>query len=110
VKLTLARARFFWLPPGERDEGRFAAFNIAMISGLTLLSLPGLYFIYRKQRWAAFMLCGGALLYSPVYYLSQVDLRYRYPILWMTVFCAAGLLYEMNQRYVASSPRGVRRD
>lgn len=110
VKLTLARTRFFWFPPGEPDEGRFAALNIAMISGLTLLSLPGLYFIYRKQPWAACMLCGGMLLYSPIYYLSQVDLRYRYPIVWMTVFCVGGFLYEINQRYFTSSPKGVRRD
>ena len=59
----------------------------------TSLSVPGPYLIYQTHRWAGrYLLLSGMLLYPAIYSIAQIDLRYRYPILWMTVFAAAALV------------------
>ncbi len=105
LSLTALRVRYFWFPPADSEEGWLASLNIWMICVLTALSVPGLYFIYARRRETAILLLSALLLYPAVYYLAQLDLRYRYPILWITVFSAAAALYEVASRW-AGKPAG----
>jgi len=96
LALTLLRIRYFWFPPVEAEKTDVAVLNLCAIWGLTFLSIPGLYLLYRRKRETCALLVTGIILYSPVYYLAQVELRYRYPILWISVFATAAVLYEMK--------------
>jgi hypothetical protein len=90
VKLSAERFLAFWIPvettslfDPERRLERFA------IYGMTLLSLPGLIMLYRKDvRSAAVCLCCLGL-FPLVYYLIQYEYRYRYPVLWVTFLLGA---------------------
>jgi len=93
--LTLARIRYFWIPPLTYMESRLAVINSLAIAGLTLLSFPGLYFIFVKQRRAGMFLTATMLLYPAIYYVNQQELRYRYPILWLTGVAAAITVNEL---------------
>ncbi len=104
VALTLLRIRYFWFPPIEREEETIGKLNMAAIWVLTLLSAPGLYLIYRMRRWAGLLLLSGMLLYPAIYSIAQIDLRYRYPILWMTVFAAAAFLCRTGQEVLRRWP------
>lgn len=91
-RLTLARIRDFWLPPAEVGSGYHA--NFIFIS--TVLSLPGLILMgYRREPVTPFVL-GGLLLYPLMYYIVVTDIRYRYPILWLSLlpagYCVRQLL------------------
>jgi hypothetical protein len=97
LAFTGARIRFFWFPPVMQSEGLLGIVNLIAIWGATALSIPGLYLIFVWRRQAGALLASGLLLYPLVYYLAQVDLRYRYPILWMTVLAAAAALYEAGR-------------
>jgi hypothetical protein len=102
VALTLLRIRFFWFPPIEPEERTLGKLNMVAIWVLTVLSVPGLYLIYQTHRWAGRLLLSGMLLYPAIYSIAQIDLRYRYPILWMTVFAAAALLCRAGAEVLRS--------
>lgn len=91
-RLTLTRFRDFWLPPAEVDSGYHANF----IFIITVLSLPGLILMgYRREPVTPFVL-GVLLLYPLMYYIVVTDIRYRYPILWLSLlpagYCVRQLL------------------
>lgn len=104
ISLTLLRIRYFWFPPIEPEEGLLGNVNIVAIWVLTVLSAPGLYLICAAQRWAGALLLTGMLLYSAIYSIAQIDLRYRFPILWMTVFAAAAFLCWAGQAVLHRRP------
>lgn len=91
-QLTLTRIRGFWFPPAEVFSGYHAHF----ISIITILSLPGLILMgYRREPVTSFVL-GVFLLYPLMYYIVVTDIRYRYPILWLSLlpagYCVRQLL------------------
>jgi hypothetical protein len=91
-RLTLTRFRDFWLPPAEVGSGYHANF----IFIITVLSLPGLILMgYRREPVTPFVL-GALLLYPLMYYIVVTDIRYRYPILWLSLlpagYCVRQLL------------------
>jgi hypothetical protein len=51
---------------------------------LALLSIPGLWVLWRSHRSAAGIVVIWLVLFPPIYYFIQYDVRYRYPILWAT--------------------------
>lgn len=91
-KLTFMRFIAFWLPtetftvhyagPGRRLE-RVAIYL------MTLLSAPGLIILYRRDVKSAAILMSCLVVFPLVYYISEFDARYRYPIMWITFLLGA---------------------
>jgi hypothetical protein len=82
--LTLQRAAYFWFPLDKAD--RLSFLNGILMSAVTILSLLGLAWI----RSDGFMILVAALLpYSLIYYIAQVEQRYRYPVFWISVLLAS---------------------
>ncbi len=92
-RLSALRTIAFWLPPategpyslvgrGRRSE-RFAIYLV------TLLSVPGLFILFRQDSVSA-IVCAICLIFFPlVYYVVEYSYRYRYPILWVTFLLGA---------------------
>ncbi|MBV8847744.1 MAG: hypothetical protein JO307_33435 [Bryobacterales bacterium] len=101
--LNLSRQRFvlFWLPaPGRRIA-------IWVIDAATLLSLAGLWALYRFNR-TGFAICVIFLLIYPLpYYLIQADERYRIPVLWVTFGLAALGCTALLQAVTKRAPHGA---
>jgi hypothetical protein len=72
----------FWFPnPAYGWFGR-------SISFMTLLSIPGLFIIWRKNVRLAVFTGAVFILYPLLYYFNVSDYRYRYPILWLSLIFA----------------------
>jgi hypothetical protein len=97
--LCAQRVRYFWFPPLDAEEGRFAVLNALIIGALTLLSLPGLVMLCSRNTVCGSFLVTGLMAYPAVYYFLQLDVRYRYPILWMTVIGVAWLISSLMERW-----------
>jgi hypothetical protein len=90
AKLCAMRFFVFWMPtettslfvPGRVLE-RFT------IYAMTILSLPGLFMLYRGDRRSAVVCISCLGLLPIIYYLVQYEYRYRYPILWVTFLLGA---------------------
>ena len=83
AQLTAARFFYFWLPSLDR-----ARFKGTVIWIATILSLPGIALMaYRRLRVTRFVVA-VLVLYPLVYYVVMTSLRYRYPILWLTLLPA----------------------
>jgi hypothetical protein len=95
--LVLARTFSFWFPrPSKKNPVSPVVLAIS-----SLLSLPGVWFSWRKNRPGTQALVSVLLLFPPVYYIIQCVPRYRYPIIWVSAIFAgialhhlAGLLYR----------------
>jgi len=93
-QLTLARLRDFWFPPAEESP-----FKVRVICVTTILSLPGLLLmIYRRERVVAYIL-SVLLLYPLMYYIVVSDVRYRYPVLWLSELPAGYFLWRCYARF-----------
>jgi hypothetical protein len=90
--LWVQRAEIFWFPSQAPTSVRFSRQNWVWrwTAGLaTALSIPGLWFLYRKNQAGA-VLCALILLAFPfTYYLVRTDDRYRFPIMWVSFVLAA---------------------
>jgi len=85
-QLTISRFRQFWLPPPGRN-----AFPAYVTWLGTVLSIPGLILMAWRRDLAALLIGCVLLVYPVMYYIVVSDVRYRYPVLWLT-FLAAGYL------------------
>lgn len=81
--LTACRFRDFWFPATAGHP-----YKIATIWLATLLSIPGLVLMIRMRLNSIFFLLAVFLLYPMMYYVVISDVRYRYPILWLTLLPA----------------------
>ena len=102
LRLAVARIRMFWFPDPEGSPARAAGFALA-----TLLSLPGLYLLWRRQRPLAVFLTSVWLIFPLLYYVNQADRHYRAPILWTTCLAAgyamAAAIPHLAQRMLLST-------
>lgn len=94
--LTIGRFRDFWFPATAGHP-----YKIAMIWLATLLSVPGLILMIRKRLDVTFFLLAVFALYPVMYYFVVSDVRYRYPILWLTLL-PAGLCCDTLRRRAQS--------
>ena len=95
--LSVERFVVFWFPAAAGGHG-LALLGTLIISLITALSIPALVLMHRTNPFAARMLTSCLLFYPLVHYLAQLDLRYRYPILWVSSFAAADLLVRIWKR------------
>jgi hypothetical protein len=99
-RLTRTRIRDFWFPAAEVGSWYHARF----ISIITVLSLPGLIVMgYRREPVTPFVL-GVLLLYPLMYYIVVTDIRYRFPILWLSLLPAG---YCVRQLLEAGKKQGT---
>ena len=92
--LGAQRFRLFWLPL-NRISNKAALYDELLICFFTLLSIPGGMLAWRKHRFAAYLLFSAMLLYSLPYFLFMNVLRYRFPILWISVLLTAVFLHRL---------------
>ncbi len=95
-ELTLRRFKEFWFPsPGE---GALYAYSVWTI---TALSIAGLFLMARARLKAALGIVVILASYPLVYYFVQASLRFRVPILWMSLL-PAGLAMQKAVALVRS--------
>jgi hypothetical protein len=84
--LTLERVRLFWLPPSDLWSPSTGARQLrAATQGLlTLGLLVGLTFAFVRRASARWLLLAAAVGPSLLYYVTHVNPRYSYPVLWVT--------------------------
>jgi hypothetical protein len=97
--LTFERAAYFWFPLEKAD--RSSLMNGMMISAVTILSLLGIIWIGSD----GFRVLIAALLpYSLIYYITQFEQRYRYPVFWISLLLAAiGVDLLIKRRRIRSA-------
>ena len=60
-----------------------------ILNAFTLLSIPGMLLLWKRERYAAVVVGMWLLFFPPIYYLLQYDPRYRHPIFWATLLPGA---------------------
>jgi hypothetical protein len=94
--LTVERFRDFWLPPLSENP-----FQAPAIWAITLLSIPGLALMIKRRQSATLFLLSVLLIYPVMYYVVVSDVRYRYPVLWISLLPAGYLLWQIYSRILA---------
>jgi hypothetical protein len=86
LELTRQRIADFWWPPH----------NWA-IRAITVLSLFGLLAMVRGAFAPALFFAGTLALFPLLYYVVESNIRYRYPILWISLLAAGYLLSTLQK-------------
>jgi hypothetical protein len=86
AQLTGARAVQFWFP---RWAGGVYHRSLWLI---TALAFGGLALMFRRHPRPAMLVLGIFFFYPLVYYIVVTDVRYRYPILWLSLLTAGYLV------------------
>ena len=89
-RLTLARIVEFWFPQPETPS-----YSGYAIWGITILSIPGLFRLFRTREPVAVFMAAVLLIYPPIYYIVVSDVRYRVPILWLSTLLAGYYLASL---------------
>jgi hypothetical protein len=78
--LVLRRVGEFWFPtPGNP---RIYAYSVWFVTGLSAI---GLIDLIRRRERAAWFLAGALVVFSLPYYFVQSEMRYRTPVLWLSL-------------------------
>jgi len=91
--LTVRRFAAWWFPPG----GWLVAVAKA---GLTVLACAGLVLMFRVQPLVAWLVVLTWITFPNVYYVIQWSSRYRVPMDWQLLVCAAMALTALWLRTV----------
>jgi len=100
ASVTLARVRDFWFPP--LYSGRF---HSAVIWLATLFSLPGLLLMAFRRVRATLFVFVVLFVYPIMYYIVVSDVRYRLPVLWLSLLPAGYSLTHMTRFMFHRSPK-----
>jgi hypothetical protein len=87
LRLTLARVRDFWFPIADKH-----LFQSAVIWICTVLSIPGLILMVRKRSDVTLFVGFVLLIYPLMYYIVVSDVRYRLPVLWLSLLSAGSFV------------------
>lgn len=87
LRLTLSRIVAFWFPRTVEYP-----FKTIMIWIFTFLSFPGLLLMARHRVPVTAFFILTLIIYPIVYYVVVSDVRYRYPILWLSLLPAGYFL------------------
>jgi hypothetical protein len=91
--LTAARIRMFWLP--DNDYWAAYAHSIAFV---TLAAALGLAQLARRREPIVVFFTAALLVYPALYYFVQSDLRYRTPVLWISLLAGGYFLGDLAKR------------
>ena len=93
ASLSLARMRDFWFPQlGEHS------IESIVISISTILSIPGIVLMARRRARVTLFVLIVLLTYPLMYYIVVSDLRYRIPVLWISLLPAGYFLSDLKDR------------
>jgi len=95
ARLTAQRFLAFWLPPKSENKGNGIIWRPIVVQAFTLLSLAGLFLLWKSGRAGAYVVALWMVFFPPIYYLVQFMDRYRYPIFWVTFLCGSYFLAEV---------------
>jgi len=98
LDLTARRALDFWFPPPTAP--RYSIFVIWVTTGL---SLPGLFLLLHRRLSVSRFMITVAAIYPLLYYIVVSDVRYRYPLLWLSLLCAGYLLSDWTKSVSAKA-------
>ena len=85
ANLTAWRVWFFWFPPPV--ELSFQSYSTWVV---TLLSIPGLLWMWRRRAQATVFVAAATMLYPALYcFVISAAIRYREPFAWVAVIPAA---------------------
>jgi len=109
AELTWLRIVAVWFPSPTRhplaDSGLPP--GVPTVWFMTLLSIPGLWLMWKKSPSAAGILALWLMLFPLIYYIIQFDPRYRFPILWVTLLLAGFLIAQLAKGvWHAFRPKG----
>jgi len=96
ARLTAERVRKWWFPTLQYQRYGYP------MDALTIISIFGLWMMFRERRRAALLFVSTLLLYPLIHYLVQFEARYRYPIFWATLLPAAYVLVQAFKRIRSS--------
>jgi hypothetical protein len=92
-QLTLKRFVEFWFPaPGEPAYTTYAIWLV------TALALPGLILMAWRREPVTWFVITVLLIYPLMYYVVVSDVRYRYPVLWLSLLPAGYFAAWMTAR------------
>jgi hypothetical protein len=80
IHLTLSRVAAFWFPSTIEHP-----FSASVIWAFTLLSVPGIALMSARRLKATVFIAVVLSIYPLVYYVVVSDVRYRYPVLWLSL-------------------------
>jgi hypothetical protein len=113
LTLTARRILEFWFPPAEVIPPAYAFSNnfgladynqrwmrqqhgvdyaIWIVTGLSICGMA--LMVFRRQAVVVFVLA-VLVVYPLMYYLVVSDVRYRYPVLWLSLLPAGYFVYEL---------------
>ena len=92
TRLTVLRAIHFWFPTGRNSA------HTVVLAGFTALAFAGLAILWRTGPGAFAIVSIVWLSYPAMYYLIQWSSRYRLPIDWTLLLCAAVAFNEIRLR------------
>jgi len=97
LKISSQRFIAFWFPTptGNPFSDQHVSLQMLVVWALALLSIPGLWVLWRSDRYAAGIILIWLVLFPPIYYFIQYDVRYRYPILWATFLPGCFFLVDL---------------
>ena len=96
ARLTLGRLFGFWaMPTGTQP------WKDALLQPITVIGFAGLVLVWRRNREAGAVFAAALLGFPLVYYVVQLDPRYRYPMEWMFLLLAANAVWFATARVLA---------
>src|ERR1035437_8037997 len=95
TSLSLRRFEAFWLPPASTNPGDGVILHPWVVDCLTLLSIAGLFLMWRNARVAAFVVGLWLIFFPLIYYFVQFFQRYRFPILWTSFLPGCYFIAEL---------------
>jgi hypothetical protein len=98
MRLTMARVRDFWFPVAGGHP-----FKAATIWLPTLLAIPGLLLMAARRERVTWFVVVVLLIYPLMYYVVVSDVRYRLPVLWLSLLPAGLFLAHAVQRIFSRS-------
>lgn len=64
---------------------------------ITALSLPGLILMAKRREAVTIYILAVSAIYPLMYYVVVSDMRYRYPVLWLSLLPTGYLLREFAE-------------
>lgn len=100
VHLSEQRFAAFWVPPISVSPGNGMLLRPWVLHCFTLLSIPGLFLLWRHDRFSTYVLGLWLVVFPVIYYFIQFLERYRYPILWTTFLAGSYFLAELVRGFL----------
>lgn len=114
ASLTMRRMREFWFPPLNESQYTRASPQITLVIWIvTGLSIPGILWMASRRERVTLFVVAALAAYPVMYYVVVSDVRYRYPLLWLSLLPAGYLLWQILLRVrteVGLPPLGVLRE